>query len=222
MSGDGYLPQSKPATGNNEFNALSFLIKQLLGQLNVATLVQVKAVHTTGRVAPVGYVDVQPLVQQVDGSGRPVQHGIINNVPFLRIQGGACAVIVDPHIGDIGFCIIADRDISSVKAAKAAKSPGSRRRFNFADALYVGGWNALTSPTSYVLVDDSSIEIVSPVAVNITSPATKITGPLHITGPVTGDQTAAFTGDVSGQGTSLHTHIHSGVTPGTGNTGVPV
>lgn len=222
MSGDGFLPQSRPSSGNNEINALTFFVKQLLGQLNIATLVQVKAVHVTSRISPVGYVDVQPLVDQVDGAGRPVTHTIINNVPFLRLQGGACAVIVDPHVGDIGFCVFADRDISAVKAAKASKPPGSRRRFNLADGLYVGGWNSLTTPTSYVLIDDTSIEINSPLAVNITAPQTTVNGPLHVTGVVTGDQTAAFTGNVTGQGTSLHTHVHSGVTTGTGNTGAPV
>lgn len=222
MSTDGFLPQSRPSTGNTEYNALSFLVKQLMGQINVATLVQVKAVHTTGRVAPVGTVDVVPLVSQTDGSGRPVPHGQLNGVPYLRVQGGACAVIVDPQVGDMGFCVFADRDISSVKAAKVGRPPGSRRRFNMADALYLGGWNALTAPTSYVLVDGAGVEVVSPVKVDITAPTTTVHGALHVTGPVTGDGTATFAGDVSGQGTSLHTHVHSGVTSGGANTGAPV
>lgn len=41
-------------------------------------------------------------------------------------------------------------------------------------------------------------------------------------GAVTGDSTATFTGDVTGAGISLQTHVHSGVTSGGSNSGPPV
>jgi len=40
-------------------------------------------------------------------------------------------------------------------------------------------------------------------------------------GPVSATSTIDATGDVTGQGTSLHTHVHGGVTPGGGSTGQP-
>lgn len=221
MSDDGYLPQSVPNTGNSEYNAMTFMVRQILGQANIATLVEVKAIRTTGRTSAVGIVDVLPLVAQTDGSGHPVPHATIYGVPYLRTQGGACAIILDPHVGDIGLCVFADRDISSVKATHKTQPPGSKRRFNMADGFYFGGWNNV-APTSYIVIDDSSIDVVSPTAVNITTPKATVDGDLHVTGKMTGDKTAVFTHDVTGQGTSLHTHIHSGVTVGTANTGVPV
>ena len=221
MSQDGFLPQSRPDTGNTPFNALSFIVNQLLGQVNVATLVEVTAVHISSRTGVVGTVDVRPLVEQTDGAGNAVPHDVVYGVPFFRLQGGANAVIVDPRIGDVGFCVVADQDISLVKKSHGENLPGSRRRFNLADGIYVGGW-VNTEPTSYVLIDDTSIEILSAAAVNITAPLTTINGPLHVTGTVTGDSTAAFTGDVTGEGTSLHTHVHSGVSSGGSNSGPPV
>lgn len=228
-----FLPQSRPATDNTEFNAISFLVKQMLGSVNVATLVQVVKVYSGGRTAAAGLVDVQPLINQVDGSGQAVPHGVINNVPWLRLQGGAFALIVDPVPGDIGLLVTCDRDISKVKTSKQSSNPGSRRRFNLADSFYIGGWG-MSSPSSYVLIDDTSLDVVSSVKVNINAPSatinanTTVNGTLHVTGTsaldgaVTGNSTATFSGDVVGNGTHLHTHVHSGVQSGGSNTGAPV
>ena len=46
-------------------------------------------------------------------------------------------------------------------------------------------------------------------------------GPVHFLDAVTGAKTAVFQQDVTGQGTSLHTHKHSGVETGSGQTGQP-
>jgi hypothetical protein len=222
MSSDGFLPQSRPNTGNSEFNVITFLVKQLMSQMNVATLVKVVAVYPVSTYGPVGTVDVLPLVEQVDGSGRPVPHAVVHGLPYLRIQGGAVAIILDPKVDDIGFCVFADKDISSVKATRKAKPPGSKRRFNLSDGIYLGGWNRDVTPTTYIQMDGSGIQIKSPAAVNIYAPTVDIVGNLHVTGAVTGEQTADFTGDVTGQGTHLHAHVHSGVTTGGDNTGNPV
>lgn len=156
---DGVFGFWRPQTSNSEFNALSFLVQTMLSKVNVATLVSVKGVHTTGRVAPVGMVDVVPMVDLVDGSGTAWPHTTIFNVPFMRIQGGANAVICDPQVGDVGFCVFADRDLSSVKASQSAAPPASSRRFSFSDALYIGGWLGNTTPAHYIVVDDTGIKI---------------------------------------------------------------
>jgi len=156
---DGVFGFWRPETTNNDFNILSFIVQSMLSKVNVATIVQVKAVHTTGRVAPVGMVDVVPLVDLIDGSGVAWPHTTIFNVPFMRIQGGANAVICDPQVGDVGFCVFADRDLSSTKASGAAAPPASARRFSFSDALYIGGWMSKTAPQHYIVVDDTGVKI---------------------------------------------------------------
>jgi hypothetical protein len=162
------ISQQELATENSPENALAFVIKRALEKLNVATLVQVAPGWTPpSGVAPVGFVDVTPLVSQVDGSGTSWPATTIWNVPYLRIQGGANAIICDPQPGDTGFCLFCDRDISSVKATGAVAAPASKRRFNFGDALYFGGWNLNTVPTSYVQVTPSAINIVNPTNVTV-------------------------------------------------------
>src|SRR5262249_55548756 len=110
--------QQTPADIADDYNAQVFVIRSLLAKLQTVTLVKVIAVSNAGGVAPVGTVDVQPLVNQMTGDRTAVPHGTIYGVPYFRLQGGADAVILDPHVGDIGMCAFASRDISAVKVAK--------------------------------------------------------------------------------------------------------
>ena len=182
---DGYLPQRRVSSGNTPFNALTFFLAQALGRVNTATLVKVVAVHIESRTGPVGTVDVQPLVDMADGAGQAQPHTTVFGIPYLRIQGGAAAVIVDPVEGDIGFCVFADRDISKVKASGDHAPAGSDRRFDYADGFYLGGWNASSAaPSRYLLVDEASIEIVHPSAVHMETPTFTLDGDESVNGKV--------------------------------------
>jgi hypothetical protein len=157
----------------SEFNAQSFLINQILNARNVSTLVQIKAVTNSGGLSPVGFVDVLPLVNQLDGDNNTVPHGVVHNLPYFRMQGGTDAVIMDPKIGDIGIAVFADRDISAVKASKAAASPGSKRRSSMADGMYIGGFlNGV--PVQYVQFTESGINVVSPTKISCKAPTVEI------------------------------------------------
>jgi hypothetical protein len=158
---DGVYGQQQLASGNSEFNALTFMIQQMLGRVNTATLVSVIAVHTTGRSGSVGFVDVQPLVNQTDGIGQATPHGTIYHLPYIRLQGGQNALVVDPHAGDVGLVVFCDHDISAIKESgnPSAVSPGSRRRFDMADGVYLGGWSPASALTCYVVIDDDGIKI---------------------------------------------------------------
>lgn len=207
--------QQTVQTNADDYNALVFVIRQQLQKLQTVTLVRVVRVSNAGGLAPVGTVDVQPLVNQMTGNRQSIPHGIIARVPYLRIQGGADAIILDPKVGDIGMCGFASRDISAVKTAKGPANPGSFRQYDWADALYFGGFLNGT-PSQYVQFNTSGIKVVSPAAVTIQAPEITLDGNVHITGATTAD------GDVTAEGTSLHTHVHSGVQPGGGNSGPPV
>lgn len=173
------------STANGDFNALTFLVNQMLGRINTATLVRVEAVYSEG-VEATGLVDVTPLVNQVDNAGNNVPNATIFGVPFMRIQGGLNAVVVDPQVGDIGFCIFADSDISTVKATSQPAPPSSDRTFSMSDALYVGGWNNVQAPQRYIRVSDDGIAIEADTAalkINAASLEATIPGPCEITVP---------------------------------------
>lgn len=232
----------------SEYNALLFTIMGVLGSQSHCTLVRVRAVTQTGTLEKPGYVDVQPLVNQLDGQGSPIPHGVINNVPFFRLQGGSNAVIIDPQAGDIGIAVFADRDISAVKATGNVANPGSARRSDMADGLYLGGFlNGV--PSQYIQFNADGIKIVSPGAIVLEAQAIEMTadtidmvadtitadasdemtlnvgkftvnGPSQFNGTVNASDTITAP-DVLGGGKSLKTHMHTGVRAGTDVSGPP-
>lgn len=226
----GWLNPTQPGS---LFNALSFLVDQALAGAQHVTIVQVKAVHGGGVAAP-ATVDVQPCIAQVDQEGNAQVHGTIYGMPCLRTQGGANAIIVDPVVNDLGVVVFADRDISSALANQAPANPGSFRRFDWADGIYIGSVGN-TTPTNFVEVQKGNITVTSTGNVTVNAPtmatvngpttingATVINGTLQVSGAVTGNSTAVFAGQVTGSGTPLSTHVHGGVTVGGGDTGVPI
>lgn len=230
MSDNAYPGFATLADGNSEFNQIDFLVRQVLSKTATTTLVQVVSVSTADAVGPVGLCNIKPLIGQIGGDGKIVPHGTIHNVPYFRLQGGVSAVIIDPKPGDIGIAVFAAHDISTVKNTKKPGGPGSRRRFDWADALYIGGVLNGT-PTRYVRFSDDGIELVDPAKVTVRAPTVDIEAStmLTVTGPTTLDGDVTITGDVTasgdftdGSGLALGTHVHEKVTVGTGKSGGPV
>jgi len=155
-----------PSYGHNyandpltNFNSMRFAIDMASDAKMNCTIVQVKKVKTDGGVAPIGRVEVQPLVQMVDGVGKTVDHVSVYNLPYIRMVGGKSAVIIDPKAGDIGIVVVADRDISGVKNSKKVSPPGSARSNNIADGIFIGCCLS-NKPENYIrFVDDSTIEL---------------------------------------------------------------
>ncbi|MEX3614384.1 MAG: Gp138 family membrane-puncturing spike protein [Burkholderia gladioli] len=173
MSQLGYQGFQEPGDAAGQFGALSFLVNRTLSRVHTNTLVEVVAVTNSGDLSPVGFVDVQPLVNQIDGAGNAMPHGVIHRVPYFRLQGGANAVIIDPQVGDKGLCAFASRDISSVKATKARANPGSRRVFDMADGLYIGGFlNGL--PKQFIRYSANGIDVFSPTKISLSAPLVEI------------------------------------------------
>lgn len=187
-----------------------FLIEQMLGRLWTLTLVQVVSCTNDGGLSAVGSVSVHPMVAMIDAMGTVQAHDTIYNIPYFRLQGGTSAVILDPKVGDIGICGFASRDISAVKSSKASSAPGSFRRFDPADGLYLGGvLNGI--PTSYLQFDGTG-------NINIVVPSGKA---VAITGDLTVSRTIVAQGEITGNAIPLSTHIHTGVQTGSADTGGP-
>ena len=230
----GYPGFQQLNTLGSEFNALKFIIDSSLAQIRTATVVKIISCTNSGGVSPFGFVDVRPMVSMVNGDDEPTDHGIIYKCVYLRVQGGTNAVIIDPQVGDIGIACFADRDISAVQTTQDYASPPSRRMFDMADAMYLGGvLNA--APTQYIQFNESGISVISPTKITVTAPSVEINGETTINGDTTivgalsqsgGNSSMAgslsVTGAITGAGIGLSTHKHSGVTTGGGNTGTPV
>lgn len=152
----------QPSTLWGVHNNLAFIIQQALSKVQTATVVKVIACSNDGGVSPVGTVDVQILVNQISGQKVATPHVTMYGLPYLRIQGGANAVILDPQPGDIGIAVFASRDITTVKSTKAQANPNTFRMHDFADGMYLGGL-LNGAPVQYLQFGSSGISIVSPV-----------------------------------------------------------
>ena len=207
-----------PATSPH--NATSFVVQQMLGRISTVKMVKVMGVDTGA-----GTVDVQPLVNQIDGAGNSQAHGTVYGLPYFRYQSGTVAIIVDPTVGDMGLVVVCDRDSSAAKANKGTANPGSYRRFSLSDGIYLGGiLNA--EPTRWVKVTDSGIDIKHDQQVVSEVGSTKLTvGPsgVIIEGALVVNGTLLMQGsnDILFQASSLSflSHFHHNVA---GNTGGPL
>jgi hypothetical protein len=203
MSAETPTGVATAATYADEFTRDEFLVQQIAGRMATVTICKVVAVgEGNNTLAKVGYVDIQPQVQQMTGAGLALPHGIIHNVPFLRLQGGKNAIVIDPQVGDLGIALFCSHDISKVKNTRAEGLPGSRRRFDWGDALYLGGiLNG--APEQYIWFDSAGDIRMKPKT------KVYIDGALDVTGEVTGN------------GIPLSTHRHGGVDTGSGTSGGP-
>ena len=237
----GYAGQARAAEGGDEYGALMFVIGQALARLSTATLVRVVSVTNAGGVEPVGFVDVQPLVNQLDGAGNSTPHAVLHQLPYFRLQGGTDAVILDPKVGDFGIAVFASRDISAVKSSKGQANPGSWRSHDMADGLYVGGLLNGT-PVQYVQFTAGGINVVSPSKVTIQAPNIELNAAAQcalnspqivLNGTVQQGSgsfggTSTWQGNMETLGTLRNngkdvgsTHTHPGVQSGPSNTGTP-
>lgn len=195
MSDDkqGYAGIAQPASGSTEFDRISFVCRSILNKMATTTLVTVMAVGD-------GMVDVQPMVAQLDGAGNATPHGTIHNIPVWRLQAGASAIILNPSVGDIGLALFCQSDISSVKKTKKAGNPGSRRKFDWADGVYMGGVLNIAATQTIEISDAYGIVITSAMPVKIMGNA-EISGTLKVAGR------------------DFASHTHGGVTTGGGTSG---
>lgn len=195
-----YAGQGDRQSGTSEWNRLDATIRSVLNKMATMTLVKVLAVR--GRS-----VDIQPIVAQLDGAGNAVPHGTIHNVPVWRYQAGGAAVIITPTVGDIGMAVFAHSDISTAKATGKESPPGSKRRFDWADAVYLGGLFGNDQPTTRI-----TLSAVAGVVIDSDKPVV-------VNAPVQAKQGMTVTGGLTVDGSTYATHKHTGVQTGGGTSG---
>lgn len=197
-----------------------FIIQQLISRIRTTTMVVVTDVTVPqDKLAPIGRCSIRPLVQQIDGNNNVYSRGEIKNVPYLRVQGGKNAVIIDPVVGDIGLAGFCDRDISMVKRTGESAAPNTRRQYDINDAVYMftcmGGM-----PEQYIHFTKDEIHISATTKITITSPQVDISGGLSVgrqivaQGNITGDNIIDNRGSMAQMRVAFNGHTHTSADPG--------
>ena len=224
--------QQDPFDSNSDASVLDFIVRQRLALVDTVKPCQVTAVHA-GSGTPPGpaTVDVQLLVNLLDGSGNSTPQGVVYGVPAWRLQAGPWAIVADPAVGDVGILCCSDRDISSLKSAFAngAKSlqvnPGSYRRLSVSDGFFIGGFlNKVPKATMWLRTDGTLKLTDQPGNVVETSSTngiafTPASGFVTINGDVraTGEVTAKY----GGSSVTLSGHKHTQGNDSAGDIEVP-
>lgn len=158
-----------------EYDKVISQFNSLITNVNTAMPCKVVAIEKQEQrgVNIVGFVDIQLMIEQTNGQKKGNETAIICNVPYIRIQGGTNAVIIDPEINDLGVAIFSSRDITNFKEARRQTPPATWRKFSISDAIYIGGIRN-QKPVQYIHFRNDGIEIYSPKRVHITTPTVLI------------------------------------------------
>lgn len=158
-----------------EYDKVISQFNSLITNVNTAIPCKIVAIEKQEQrgVNIVGFVDIQLMIEQTNGQKKGNETAIICNVPYVRIQGGTNAVIIDPEINDLGVAIFASRDITNFKEARRQTPPATWRKFSISDAIYIGGIRN-QKPVQYIHFRNDGIEIYSPKRVHITTPTVLI------------------------------------------------
>ncbi|MGF6604921.1 hypothetical protein P3T23_009677 [Paraburkholderia sp. GAS448] len=168
--GPAAVASIRPWSLASEYDRHRSIVEQLLTRVRTAYLARVVAVSQNSSVEEAGTLDLQPLVGQLDGAGNVIAHGVIHGIPYLRLAGGANAVILDPPPGDTGLVVVCDRDSSSACANLAPAAPGSLRKHDMSDSVYAT--TVLSGiPQQYIAFSTSGIDIVSPARIRLAAPS---------------------------------------------------
>lgn len=183
---------------------------------------------------------VQPLVMLLTTSNTTVPRASIASVPVYQIGGGGFMLNFNLKAGDLGWIKACDRDISLFLQSYNISAPNTLRKFNFSDAVFfpdvMRGYTINEEDAENAVLQNldgsvrislwqNKVKITSPF-VEIDAPNVTMSGKLDVTGDITSlsKVTAPLLvgiNDVTFNGISGTSHVHSGVQSGASNTGVP-
>lgn len=171
-------------------------------------------------------LQAQPAIQgQIsldDGTTQFVNLPLVVDVPICFPSAGGFALTLPIHLGDEVLVLFASRCIDSWWQSGGIGLPAEMRMHDLSDGFAIPGPKSLPnvmpsiSPTNAQLRNTAGttyLEITPTGVINLVAPlGVHVTGNLTVSGEVFAGATLI----------PLSAHIHTGVTTGSGSTGVPV
>ncbi|MBO4555583.1 MAG: hypothetical protein J5706_02400 [Elusimicrobiales bacterium] len=183
-----------------------------------------------------GRAEVQPAITLTTTAGEQVERSAIS-VPVHNPGGGGFLLSFPLKKGDTGWLMTADQDITFFLQTGRVSAPGVFRRHDLADSFFIPdsvitgnnkpSFSGNDSAAAVLQSTDGSVKIsMAAGKITIKAAAIEIQGDTSATGSITAGGDIESSGDITGAeikaGTiALTTHIHGGVTPGSGTTGTP-
>ena len=192
-------------------------IGEALSNLHTATIAKVMSVQAKT-------ISVQPVINRVV-DGKSITLPQFTKVPPLFLQGGGSYTAHPIAVGDYCLLVLTERCFDRWYSGSDFQDPAEFRMHDYSDGIAIVGINpqagALTIPSVIQHTGDTNQDG------NYTHQGDRtqtgnltVNGDLQVNGNITctGKLTA---GTATIGGIDFGTHTHSGVQPGTGNTGGP-
>jgi hypothetical protein len=192
-------------------NAIDSVIDNALAsKVMTAEVVKVISVTPGGPMQPSGYVDCAPMVNQTDSFGDAIPGTNLYHLPYMRVQGGKVALVIDPEPGDIGLVVFTKADSSNVtQGAEGPVQPASLRTFDEGNGFYVSAF-LNKAPETYIELNKNfeiNIKAKSDITIETEGDLKIKAANINITGGVTADDITGKT--ITGNGVVLDTHTHN-------------
>ena len=213
------FPSQNPVNNDTLIGAFKQAFKKFLqGQVDDMMPCQVVAISADRK-----YVSVQPMILVVTTRGEIVVRAPVAKIPVYTPGGGGFVISFPIKAGDFGWLKANDRDISLFIQTMKLAQPNTARMHSFSDAIFLptilADYVINSDDTDSMVISslDGSVRVaISSNKITLTAPNVEIDSNLLINGDLN------VTGTTIGNGVNLNTHVHGGVQPGTGDTGVPV
>jgi hypothetical protein len=203
----GNNPNINPADNDTLAGVLRFAFSQLMRNVDGMLPARVLAYDRTAN-----RVQVELMIAMVSTSGAQVSRAQIANIPVINFGGGGYILNFPLTVGDLGFVIANDRDISLFLQSYSESPPNTMRVKSFSDAVFIPSVLAnytttgqdgnavlqnlegtvrvslsptsvtLTAPNNSVTVASTGVTITSVNTITLDSPTIMVTGELVVQG----------------------------------------
>lgn len=170
-------------------------------------------------------IAIQGRFEDQQGNLNFVNIGVIQDCPIVFPSAGGFTITLPIKAGDEVLIVFASRCIDSWwQNGGYANKPMEYRMHDLSDGFALPGPRSQPRVIPAISATDAQIRndagtvflaIGADGKIKMTATEVDITGNLKVTGTINA------TGEITGNSIPLSTHLHGGVTPGGGNTGVP-
>lgn len=209
-------PSANPADDDTLTGMVKIAVSKAMQNMDVMLPVEVVAYDRAKNRATVKH-----LVQMQATDGQAYDRANIASVRVYQFGNGAFSMSLPIKPGDRGWILAADRDISLFQQKLEPGTPNTRRMHSFSDGLFMPDAMAMGDVEA---PDGDSVTIqANGGGVVFSMGADGFSIRVGGVSMVIGDAGVTITGgNVTHEGKNIGaTHVHGGVTPGGGNTGVP-
>lgn len=194
-------------------DTLMLAVDNALANMHTATIAKITAVNTTT-------INCRPVINRLV-LGVSIALPEFIEVPPLFMQGGSSYTAHPIAVGDYCLLVFTERCFDRWYHGQDFQPPLELRMHDYSDGLAIVGLNplagAINIPTVIQQTGDTNQDGEYTHQGNMTR-----VGNLVITGDIICTGSISATEDVSAGSVSLSSHVHSGVTTGSNNTGGPV